>query len=78
MGNAVLIALADALNTSIDYLLGDPDLVIEDIEFRKNAFTTKRGEAQAEAMVLADLERYLMMEDILRLPSAQCPVGRAT
>ena len=70
-GSGVLLALADALNTSVDYLLGDPDLVLEDLEFRKNAFTTKRGEAQVEATVLAHLERYLAIEEILRLPSAQ-------
>ena len=69
--SGVLIALADALNTSVDYLLGDPDLVLKDLEFRKNAFTTKRGEAQVEAMVLAHLERYLSIEDILRLSSTQ-------
>ena len=68
-GSGVLIALADALRTSVDYLLGDPDLVLEDLEFRKNAFTTKRGEAQVEATVLAHLERYLAIEEILRLPS---------
>ena len=68
--SGVLIALADALRTSVDYLLGDPDLVLEDLEFRKNAFTTKRGEAQVEATVLAHLERYLAIEEILRLPSA--------
>ena len=44
-------------------------------EFRKNAFTSKRAEARVEARVLADLERYLTVEDILGLPSA--PVGPA-
>ena len=43
-------------------LLGDPVLVLEDLEFRKHAFMTKRGEAQVEA----------------RLPSAQCPVLSGT
>ena len=70
-GSSVLIALADALHTSVDYLLGDPDLVLEDLVFRKNAFTSKRSEAQVEAQVLAHLERYLAIEDILQLPSAR-------
>ena len=70
-GSAVLIALADALHTSVDYLLGDPDLVLENLEFRKNAFTTKRAEARIEATALAHLERYLEIEDILQLSSAQ-------
>ena len=70
-GSGVLIALADALHTTVDYLLGDPDLVLYDLKFRKNAFTSKRAEARVEATVLADLERYLAVEDILGLPSAR-------
>ena len=70
-GSGVLIALADALQTSVDYLLGTPDLILEDLEFRKNAFTTKRGEAQVEAKVLGHLERYLAIEDVLELSSTQ-------
>ena len=70
-GSGVLIALADALHTSVDYLLGDPDLLLDDLKFRKNAFTSKRALARVEAAVLADLERYLAVEDILGLPSAR-------
>ena len=78
-GSGVLIVLADALHSTVDYLLGDPDLVLEDLEFRKNAFTSKRAEARVEATVLADLERYLTVEGILGLPSARWdqPAGRA-
>ena len=75
-GSSVLMALADALHTSVDYLLGDPDLVLEDLAFRKNAFTTKRGEARVEARVLAHLERYLVIEDVLRLSSARWDAPR--
>ena len=70
-GSGTLIALADALHTSEDYLLGDPELALKDLEFRKNAFTTNRAEAQVEATVLAHLERYLAIEDILGLSSAR-------
>ena len=66
-GSAVLIALAGALDVSVDYLLGDPELVLEDIEFRKDAFASRRGEAQVEAAVLVKLERYLAIEEILGL-----------
>ena len=69
--SGVVIALARALRTSVDYLLGDPELVLQGLEFRKNAFTTKRGEAQVEATVLANLERYLAIEDILALSSTR-------
>lgn len=70
-GSGVLIALADALHTTVDYLLGDPDLLLDELKFRKNAFTSKRAVARVEAAVLADLERYLAVEDILGLPSAR-------
>ena len=68
-GSAVLIALAGALGASVDYLVGDPDLVLEDFEFRKDAFASRRSEAQVEAAVLAKLERYLTVEDLLGLSS---------
>lgn len=76
-GSRALIALTNALHTSLDYLLGDPNLVLKDLEFRKNAFTSKRAEAQVEAKVLTHLERYLAVEDILRLPSAKWDAPRA-
>ena len=75
-GSAVLIALAGALHTTIDYLLGDPELVLRDLEFRRNAFTSKRDEARVEATVLSHLERYLAIEDILRLASARWDAPR--
>ena len=75
-GSGVLIALASALHTTPDYLLGDPDLVLEDLQFRKNAFTSKRAEAKVEATVLAHLERYLAIEEILQLPSAHWDAPR--
>ena len=83
-GSAALIAMADALDTSVDYLLGDPDLVLEDVEFRKNVFAGKRSEAQVHAAVLRRLEGYLEIEDLLGLsraewnapPAAPYPVHR--
>ena len=75
-GSGVLMALADGLQTTVEYLLGDPELVLDGLEFRKNAFTSKRAEAQAEATVLAHLERYLAIEDILRLPSTRWDAPR--
>ena len=75
-GSAVLIALAEALHTTVDYLLGDPDLVLGDLEFRKNAFTSRRDGARVEATVLSHLERYLAIEDILRLASSRWDAPR--
>lgn len=68
-GSAVLIALAGALHTTVDYLLGDPDLALHNLEFRKSVFTSKRDEARVEAAVLLHLERYLAIEEVLGLAS---------
>ena len=67
--SGVLIALSDALSVSVDYLLGDQDMVMEAVEFRRKRLTSKREEAQIEAKVLHLLERYLLIEELLGLPS---------
>ncbi|MAM94927.1 XRE family transcriptional regulator [Parvibaculum sp.] len=69
--SGVLIALASALDVSEDYLVGDQEMVLEGIEFRKKKITGKREEAQVEAQVLHLLERYLMIEELLHLPSVE-------
>ena len=70
-GSGVLIALADALDVSVDYLVGDQEMVLEAVEFRKKTITSRREEAQVEAKVLHLLEQYLMIEELLHLPSVE-------
>ena len=70
-GSAALITLADALDVSVDYLLGDPDMVFEIVEHRKKANTTKREKSHIEAQALYFLERYLLVEKWLHLPSVK-------
>ena len=70
-GSAVLIALANALGVSVDYLVGDQEMALEGIEFRRRAISSKREEAQVEAKVLGMLERYLAVEELLGLPSVE-------
>ena len=70
-GSGVLIALADALGVSVDYLVGDREMVLEDVDFRKKTVASKREVAQVEAQVLRMLEGYLMVEELLRLPSVE-------
>ena len=67
--SGVLIALADALAVPVDYLLGDQEMALESVEFRKKKITGRREEAQVEAKVLHLLERYLMVEEFLGLTS---------
>jgi Zn-dependent peptidase ImmA (M78 family) len=69
--SGVLIALADALGVSMDYLAGDQDMVLEGVEFRKKQITSKKEQAQIQAKTLHLIERYLMVEEILHLPSAE-------
>ena len=69
--SGVLIALADALCVSVDYLVGDQDMALETVEFGKKKITSKREEAQVEAQVLHLLERYLMVEEVLHLRSIE-------
>jgi len=67
-GSEVLLALAAALNVSLNYLVGDQDMTVESIDFRKKKITRKREVARVEATILHDLERYLAIENILGLP----------
>ena len=68
-GSGVLIALAEALGVSVEYLVSDQDLVLEAVEFRKKTISRKREEARVQARVVDLLERYLTVEQILALPS---------
>ena len=67
--SGVLIALADALSVPVDYLVGEQEMALESVEFRKKRITGRREEAQVEAKVLHLLERYLMVEEFLGLTS---------
>ena len=46
-------------------------MVLEAVDFRKKTITSKREVAQVEAQVLRMLEGYLMVEELLRLPSVE-------
>lgn len=70
-GSAVLIALAEALGVSVDYLVGQSDVELEGVEFRKNRITSKKEEAQVQAAVLGHLERYLEIEELLHVASLE-------
>jgi len=69
-GSAILIALADALDVSENYLVDQSDLRLEAVEFRKNRITNRKEEASVEATVLDAVERYLTIEDLVGAASA--------
>ena len=67
--SGVVLALASALNKSVDYLLSEDGLELEGVEFRKKPSTSAREEAAIEASSLHFLERYLAVEDLLQMRS---------
>lgn len=64
-GSDVLTAIARALGVTESYLLGQNDLMLESIEFRKNRITSRKEEASVKASVLGAVERYLEIEDFV-------------
>ncbi len=76
-GSGVLMALADALDVSVDYLVGDHDIVLEGIECRTKRCIGRRGKARIEATVLHRAERYLNVEELLGLPAVAWDKPRA-
>ncbi len=69
--STTLIALARVLGVSENYLLGQNNLKLESLEFRKKKIATKKVEAQVEAKVLSHVERYLEIEEIINSPSLE-------
>lgn len=67
--SGVLIGLAEALGVSVDYLLGDPGINLQGVDFRTRRVTSRRDEDRIGATVIQKLERYLAIEDILNMPS---------
>ena len=74
--SGVLGALAKAVNVSVAYLLDTQSVQLAGVEFRTKASTTGRERAHVETEVLEWIERYLQVERMLDLDSAewQCPV----
>jgi Zn-dependent peptidase ImmA (M78 family)/DNA-binding XRE family transcriptional regulator len=76
--SGVLLALANALSVSLTYLLDTQEVSLAGVEFRTKANTTARDRANVETEVLEWIERYLQIELILDLDSAQwsCPLAK--
>lgn len=67
----VLVALVKALDVSLDYLLDVQEIELTGVEFRTKANTTGKDRAHVETDVLEWIERYLQIERVLELDSAE-------
>src|SRR6266850_2049721 len=64
-------AIAKTLDVSLDYLMGAQVQKLDGVEFRKKAGTSAKARARVEADVIEHVERYLTIEEILELDSAE-------
>lgn len=69
--SGVLIALAKALDVPMGYLMSPMGAELAGIDFRKKSGTSAQDRARVEAEVLEHVERYLSVEEILDLDSAE-------
>ena len=65
--STVAIALAEALEVPLSYLLSPSRVSLEHVEFRKPASTRAKDRAAVEGEVLDRVDRYLQIEGILGL-----------
>jgi Zn-dependent peptidase ImmA (M78 family) len=77
--SGVLVALAKALGVSLAYLMDTEGIALGAVEFRTKADTSAKERAHVQTEVLEWIERYLQVEVVLDLDSAewQCPVAKA-
>lgn len=66
----VLIALSQALGVSLTYLLDPQEILLTCVDFRTRANTKVQERNRLEIAVMESVERYLQIEQILDLDSA--------
>lgn len=69
--SSVTIALAEALDVPVSYLLSPTRVSLESVEFRRPTSTRVRERASVEADVLDQVDRYLQIEEILGIGTAR-------
>jgi len=69
--SGVLVAIAKALGVSINYLMDTQGIELSGVEFRTKASTSAQDRAHVQTEVLEWIERYLQIETVLDLDSAQ-------
>jgi len=75
--SGVLLALGKALGVSLSYLMDTQGIELTGVDFRTKANTTAKDRAHVETEVIEWIERYLQIEHVLELDSAewQAPVS---
>lgn len=68
--SGVLLALAEALGVTVPYLMAPDEVVLEAVSFRTKDLP-ERDRARVEARVTDSLQRYLVIEDLLNVPSIE-------
>jgi Zn-dependent peptidase ImmA (M78 family) len=69
--SSVLIALSKALSVSLSYLMDTQGVELTGVDFRTKANTSAKDRAQVETEVIEWIERYLQIERVLELNSAE-------
>lgn len=64
-GSTVLLTLAKVLNVTPEYLLSTRDISLVGIDFRKAPHAGAKEEKSVESIVLAQIERYLELEELM-------------
>ncbi|MDO8863241.1 XRE family transcriptional regulator [Haliea sp. E1-2-M8] len=67
----VLTAMAKVLDVNLEYLLSNQVKELSGVEFRKKSGTSVKDRSRVEATVIERVERYLSVEEILELDSAE-------
>ena len=67
--SAVLVGLGKALDVSLDFLMSAQVETFDRLDFRKHSGASAHDRAQAEAILVDNLERYLAIEHILDMPA---------
>ena len=74
--SSVLLALAKALDVSLDFLMTNQAIALDGVEFRKRASVTEREKSLVESEVIDHVERYLSIEAILDLPDEESALDK--
>lgn len=67
--SSVLVALGNALDVSLDFLMSSQVVGLVELEFRRHTRVSSKDLAMAEAACIDRLERYLAIERILDMPA---------